>query len=77
MLRVLVFRVFIWRSQGRIAADYLPALQVCPFRVLVSTDWSAPGQGVTAPESVQLARMSAMALLVWFCCFSVQELKHN
>ena len=38
--------VFIWRSQGRILVDYPSAFQVCPSRVLVSTDWLTPGQGV-------------------------------
>ena len=34
------------RSQGRISLDYSSAFQVCPFRVVVSTDWSMSGQGV-------------------------------
>ena len=39
-------RVFILRSQGRIPVEYAPASKVCPFRVVVSTDWWVPEQGV-------------------------------
>ena len=38
-----VLRVLFWRSQGRIQVEYTSAFQVCPFRVVVTTDWSALG----------------------------------
>ena len=31
---------------GRISIEHSSAFQVCPFRVMVPTDWSVPGQGV-------------------------------
>ena len=49
---------------GRIPIEYSSTFQVCPFKVLVSTDWSAPGQGK------QLILTSALVLRVCFCCFS-------
>ena len=39
-----VLRLFIWQSQGRIPVEYSLAFQVCPFRVMFSTDWLALGQ---------------------------------
>ena len=30
--------------------EYSSALQVCPFRVVVSTDWPVPGQGIISPD---------------------------
>ena len=53
---VLILRVFIWRSQGRTAVEHSSAFQVCPFRVMVPTDWSVPRQGVV--KSMQLVLMS-------------------
>ena len=38
-------RAFIWRSQGRVSIDYSSSFQVCLLRVMVSTNWSTPGQG--------------------------------
>ena len=34
------------RGGGGISIEYSSAVQGCPFRVLVSTDWSVTGQGV-------------------------------
>ena len=34
------------RSQGRVSTEYSSVFQVCPFRGMVSTDWSVPGQGI-------------------------------
>ena len=33
-----ISRLFIWKSQGRIPIEYSSAFQVCPFRVMVSTN---------------------------------------
>ena len=36
----------IWKSQGPILIEYYSsALQVCPYNVVASIDWLAPGQG--------------------------------
>ena len=44
VLRVLS----LWQAGtlGEVSAEYSSVLQVCSLRVMVSTDWSAPGQGV-------------------------------
>ena len=33
-------------NHGWVSAEYASVLQVCPFRVMVSSDWSVAGQGV-------------------------------
>ena len=48
------------RSQGRISVEQPSVLQVCSFRVMVSSDWLESGQ------SLQLVLPS----LTWVCCFS-------
>ena len=52
---------FHLRSQGRISIEYLSALPMCLLRVVVFTDWSAPGQG--GHSSLQLVLRSAMVSL--------------
>ena len=52
------------RSQGSISAEQSSVLQACPFRVMVTTDWSVTGQGslviAVAPGITQL-----VLLLFW------------
>ena len=69
-------RLLIWRSQGRIPIEYTSAFQVCPFRAMVSTDWSALGQGslviAAGPDVHHFSRCpddKQMALLIQFCHF--------
>ena len=38
------------RSQGKDSAEYSSVLQVCPFKVLVSSDWAVAGQGYLVIE---------------------------
>ena len=64
--RVLCLEAFISLPQagilGEVSAECAPGLQVFPFKVVVSTDWSAPGSLVAAagPDVTRLA-----LLLFW------------
>ena len=66
-----VLRVFIWRSQGRIPIEYASAFQVCPFRVVVSTDWLASGQGTLVNAAgPDVSHVFACLVLLFFWAWS-------
>ena len=46
--RVPGLRAFTWKSQGKDSIEYSSDFQVCPLRVVISTDWGTPGQGVAS-----------------------------
>ena len=58
-------------SQGRVSAKHSSVLQVGPFRVLVSIDWSVPGQAVFTHCSESWRHPPGSA------AFLGLELKHN
>ena len=55
--------------------EYASAFRVCPYRVVVSTDWSAPGQGVVSHHS----RSQRQSRGPWpgLATFLGLELKHS
>ena len=60
------------RSQGRVSAEYSPVFQVCPFRVMVSTDWSMPGRG-SLVIAVGPGIPHQVLLLFWACTWNTAE----
>ena len=60
-----VLRVFIWRSQRRLSIEYSSAFQMCPFRVIVSTDQGTGSLVIASGSDVSHAQRCS----IWFCCF--------
>ena len=51
--------------QGRITVEYSSAFQMCPLKVVVSTDWLAPGQLVLAMSGMALPCLALLVFRTW------------